>query len=477
MSSRFLKVCMLSSTVALCTSGFFFLLNFLSLQTGLEHIVSHLRESFENKNQTIADSRYWHNDCLVAAMVITRDAPLSGLTISPKRIYGLKEPRICEGLSQLVYDGNLNREQFISVYYHQYWNGQRALLSFLLPVMKVETIRKTFSLLCYIIICINIVTLLTQLGIEFAHRKGSIISNEQNEYVFEKSALLSFSIALLLFYNLSEAAESFISAPTDVLIFAFLTAASWINFYQYGLLSRTLFFALFGTMIAYFEFLHGALPLAIALVIGVLCVQRTAGQSEWTRLTVCMEAVIAFGTGFVGCFVVKLVAVSLHFHLNMFSNFLDLIASRMTGRGRTSMPVELANSPFGRNFLEPQEVSFGSVFRKLAYQAAVLGFGFPRLGRWLVAAALGINVLFTILLIAKREMVRAPQRLFGLIVSSLLIGLWYLVFLEHTRVHSHLMVRLLVWPIAVSGALLVGWLSGVLFGVKRATELGADRVA
>jgi hypothetical protein len=477
MLSRFLRVFMLSFIVVLCASGLFFLLNFLSLQTDVERIVSNLRDSFENGNRTIANSRHWHSDCFIAAMVITRDESIMDLTISPKRIYGLEKPQICEGLKQLVYDSHLKHEYFMSVYYHQYLNGQRALLGFLLSFIGVETIRKIFFTACYSIVCTNIVILLTQIWIKFTGRNCSNMPNQKHEYLFEKSSLLIFSMGLLLFYDLPEAAASFRSAPTDVLLFAFLTAASCINFYRSGFLSRTLFFALFGTAIAYFEILHGAVTLAVALIIGVLSVQRTTGESKWTHLTVCAEALIAFGTGFLGCFVLKLAVVSLHFHLNMFSSFLDLLALRMTGRGRTSMPVELMDSPFGKNFFWRQEVSFGRVFRELAKEAAVFGFGFRRLGLWLVATALAINAFFAVLMPAKHKLVRAPQRLVGLIVSSLLIGLWYLVFLEHTQSHPRIMVRLLVWPIAVSGVLLVGWLSGMLFGVEQESDFEAHRAA
>jgi hypothetical protein len=48
-----------------------------------------------------------------------------------------------------------------------------------------------------------------------------------------------------------------------------------------------------------------------------------------------------------------------------------------------------------------------------------------------------------------------------LVLSVLVIGVWYLVFRNHSVIHAGIMVRLLVWPLIATAGMVIVAVSGV----------------
>lgn len=465
---RMLRTFLISLVGTFGTSMVFFLLNFLSLQmTDSENIRYHLKLSFENKNYPMArGGNNDFNDCLISAMTLLRNAPVGELTVSPLRIYGLQRPQdICRGLKQVVYDGFLSKDQYITVFYHQYLNGQRTIFSFLLDNMRVKDIRATLFAMCYLFLLLNLLLLVYQIGKELFHPpNGNYVhgGNElKQEFLREKLSLVIFSLCFLSLYDLSEKADSFTSSITDIFIFTFLSMATLFNFLLLKFNVRVIFFTVFGALVAYFELLHGAVPLTIAVIIGVFCVQRIGGQSEMARFPLCLEALVAFLTAFVGCFVLKIITVNLVFPVNMVANFFDLLMYRMTGAERTiSVPEEI------RSYFTGHDASFLGMITGLSTGFGISGFGSKMLGYIVVISSVIILAFFTMLVLFKPRIFRTPPRIMGLIFSASIIGFWYLAFLEHTFEHPFFMSRLLVWPIAISCVLLMEGMGYFLYSYK-----------
>ena len=457
LSIQLLRTVLISLVLAFGASMVFFLLNFLSLSmTDPENIRYHLKLSFENKTHPMARGSYNDfNDCLITAMTLSRNARVDELTVSPMRIYGLQRPQdICRGLKQLAYDGSLNKDQYITVFYHQYLHGSRTVLSFLLDSMRVKDIRTTLFAICYLILLLNLFFLFIQIGQELFNPQDDLKNHAgtdlRKEFFREKLSLVIFSLCFLFFYDLSGKADSFTFSFTDILIFSILSMATFFNSIHMRFLVRVIFFAGFGALLAYFELLHGAVPLAMAGIIGIFFVQRVGDQSEMVRYLVCIESFFAFLAGFLGCFVFKIIAVSIYFDVNMLTNFLDLLMFRMTGVARTtSVPEEI------RSYFVGYEASFLDMLISLKGQIPKLAFGSRKLGYMVVGSSGIILAFFTILLMIKPSMFRNPHQTLGLLFSNCFIVLWYVAFLQHTQEHPYFMTRLLVWPIASSCVLLM----------------------
>jgi hypothetical protein len=231
------------------------------------------------------------------------------------------------------------------------------------------------------------------------------------------------SVCFLGFYGLDLYGQSLTHAPADMLVFA---AFGWLSLRKpYGGASAAALFGGLGALAFAFDFLHGTIPLILAVLIG--CGAIAAYQSRVRlRMVDLVSTVGAFCVGVAGAALTKLATVLLLQGSGGISSFFGALAYRMAG----------------------DSYSHFDVVYSLARRADMIFWGQRYVGiavLTLCLAALGMAVLRAL----RRKLGRNETQLIILLSASMaVILLWYIIFKNHSAIHGF-MVRLLVWLVAV----------------------------
>src|SRR5207247_7192308 len=90
------------------------------------------------------------------------------------------------------------------------------------------------------------------------------------------------SLIFMRFYGLAFFAPSLTHAPSDILLFVAIAVMSWLNLPSTSSRLLGVLGGIFGALVVAFDFLHGALPLGLAALLGCVAMkaerQATAGQ-------------------------------------------------------------------------------------------------------------------------------------------------------------------------------------------------------
>lgn len=214
--------------------------------------------------------------------------------------------------------------------------------------------------------------------------------------------------------------------------------------------------AVFGAAIAQSEFLLGAAPMGLAVVI-VLPALMAGGSDGDTRAIwrTTAAAAIAFTVAVGASFGLKIAVLGALTDDWGVAAFVEAMTGRMSGSPwsevDTAMLAERGIRLDGVATYQPLSILFAGA--KLAWSSASLSFGSHVLaiGLWGAAAvAFGPAV-------ARLAGGSARDRTAALaaVLSVLVVVAWFALFLNHAIVHSRFMVRLLAWPVALSFGLLV----------------------
>lgn len=132
----------LTGAVTLTAVVVFLVLNWLAVRSDPEPVAEALRASYAHPERTIEDSPERFNDCLLGLMTLDRGGSTWELVVSPRRVYRFTRPqRPCEALRQRLEHASVDDADYLTVFYHQYWAGQRVLLQALLPRLGVDGLR------------------------------------------------------------------------------------------------------------------------------------------------------------------------------------------------------------------------------------------------------------------------------------------------------------------------------------------------
>jgi hypothetical protein len=399
---------------------------------------------------------YGGNDCLIlGALVMPRDArikasvsprlPLSADSEDIKSAPGYPIAGLCLALAATMRTiaRNPAPDQFPEPsYYHRYIQGDTTVAALLLAAMSFATATTGLLAACYAMLAAIALLALLRLrtGVPAERRRAG--------------AFLIIAAALACLYGLPVFDRSFSFAPTDLVIFAFIL---------YGLLQplgaiplqRFIFAAaIFGTLIAMLEFLTGGVPLGLATLIALIGLGR---PPDWGTLRNRVAVgTAAFAAAVIACFGYKLLAVAAVFGTNELSVFFETLGQRMGGSVEANLS-ESARATLAAYHINPQwldaniltRVAFAGLM--LIYSSFFLGWGSHLLGAAIVL--LPTPLLIALACFSYRDRCASPlarERL-AFAAAGAVPVVWYVVFANHTILHSSYMVR----PLALNVALCV----------------------
>jgi hypothetical protein len=423
---------------------------FLALQTAAyytptEPIDRHLREGFENGDLLLPYSlpydsdRGYHqrNDCLIYWMSRVRpDSLFSHLAAG----YYVGDPTgratYCETLRDSLY-GDVVPDYDMGEY-TRYLHGYRVATAFALAVLDVPSMRLLFKGLCYgLLLC----TLLLAARRLLQRRRDGDDMSRQRAW-----AGVVLSIGFGVFYGLSYFGQSPSHAPAAWVIFLVLVFATQFDLLALGRVAFYGAVAAFGAFTAFFEYLTGAAPVGLAMLVGLMAFQGRRSSGAGLLIGRTFLAVLVFLGAIALSFLMNLVLNVAHFGTGALTRFL----AQLSARTSTEAHAEGAFDPDE----DIRQIDLADVFEALDRRLDFLGFGSAEFVH--IAFVVALSALWAALLIALvnsrslQQLVRVALALGPVAVTVL----WYLAFQNHTVIHAAFMVRNLVW-IPCAAALLV----------------------
>ena len=478
-----LRATSLVAAVTLAATALFLTLNWLAVRADPEPVAEALRASYEQPGRTIGDSRESFNDCLISLMTLDRGGSTLERTVSPRRVYRYTRPqRPCDALRQRLDQGAVDDSDYLTVFYHQYWAGQRVMLQWLLPRIGVDGLRRllrelTFGLLGLGLFgALAIATAIAALPRAWEPARPASLRRRlglppvpgakanplvRRQTLFQAVALAALFGSLLLFLDLDDRAGSFTTGASNVLtVFLFLAAARFRAPHWRPSLQVVLF-AAFGALIAYHELLFGSALIGLAVLLLALAVAPPPAPEEradpsdhagvprtWRR-----RLLIRCAGAYVGClagvFLLRVVIAELVFREPVLFKFWDQLAFRLYGAPRSSIHPDIDPFYASRPTLE-------RTLERIGDHLGTVGLGSPALALVLIGAAAATLIGATVYVLRRWWTLEDPWRWAGILAAGWSVPAWYVVFFAHTQVHVPVMIRLLALPYAAAAVLVIG---------------------
>ena len=412
--------------VAALLFALFCLANYLSLGRNLPAAEAHVRDAYATGVLQDVDwlpgntdiGRHQFNDCLILYMAIDQQASPAQLMVSPIKPVPRGTESECGALRAFAFGDKAAGRT--GLWYHQYIHGHTMLARYLIPLMPVETIRDLYH---------SIESLLVLAGILVA-----MIALARGRHHSEALFWLIVFLAFARWFGLESYGQSLGHAPSDAIILGYAlflaVAASRGGLSRWG---ATIAAALFGGLVATFEFLTGGIPLGLAIVVGGLPF-ALAERDPRAILDRVIEAAAAFCVAVVGCLVLKTALALWMFGIDSFRDTAEQLGARMgMGAGQPDLgPLHMVKS------LTKGLNSLAAGMHVLAAAILFTAIGF---GGW--AARL--------LLRSGDSQLRA--RTFHLLASNAILVAMLGLLWQHTIIHAWFMDRIFVWTIGTGFAL------------------------
>jgi hypothetical protein len=364
-----------------------------------------------------------YNDCLILTTALLRSGEPLNDGLSPLMI--LKDrsdpsDTICGSLRDALADPGAVASQ--ASRYHRYLHGHRTVTALALGPLSLADLRVALKAACYGLLL-------------FAATWAVLrwVTRRPTEEVWRVVAWLVITAGFAALYGLEYFGQSLSHGMSDVVVFAFLALGATAPAPRAMLIAA----ALFGAFTAHFEYLTGGLPLGAAVLLAVTALDAgpdAAGPALW-RLAVTRLA--AYLSAFGVSFVLKLAASAALMGGQVLQDFGGGLAFRV-----------------GRVAVRGGELGLRDLIDHLRWNVDQLTFGSEGLGYGLVAGAIGIGAAATVMLLGRYRRGLDTGRELLVLLSILVIPVWYIVFLNHTVAHAWFMVRLLTWVFV--GSMLLG---------------------
>ena len=400
------------------------------------------------------------DDCLTLAMLIAPRETRLKAAISPRvpvgqfppaadRKEGFPPHPFCDGLAAML--GALGPDGTGAalpemIYYHRYIHGTVTAAALLLGVMSFEHATTLLLVACYALLAWLIVA--AALGLR------SKLPSERRR----AAAFLSVGLALALFYALQLFGRSFCFAPVDLTIIGFIVFGLFRPLGRISEVELVVAAALFGTAIAVFDRLVGGIPMALAVLIVLVVLGDAQDRAAMGRRLVL--ALAAFLAAAIACLLYKQLLVWAVWGPDALVDFAGRLGQRTAGgvTQELSESIKQRLDEVGLS-LSWLDASFASriVFAGMMviYSAFILGWGSHVLGAAIVILPVPLLLWSTYFVVRRRRMRGWPIELPALVGAAMIPLAWYLVFLNHTILHSSFMVR----PLALSAGLVaVAWI-------------------
>ncbi|MGH7462538.1 MAG: hypothetical protein ACREMA_16135, partial [Longimicrobiales bacterium] len=250
-------------------------------------------------------------------------------------------------------------------------------------------------------------------------------------------------------------------ASSDMAVYALLVAAAFVDPARLPPRPSVALAAMFGCIVAYLEFLTGQAPLGFTVLLAFVAAAALKTESPAALTRRCLWTAYAFTGGLVLCFAIKMATILL---LGGDTNaFGPQLLYRMGGSMRGAFPIL-----HGIDITQHAMYSPAALF----YAALELGRSTKLLGHGNLALGLALVLLAIVGLVvgAWARWQRLPDRLertrtAALVAAACVTPAWYLLFLNHTIVHAHFMIRALVGFIAI----------GIWFGCSELVQANLKR--
>jgi hypothetical protein len=417
-------------------------------------IIAHIRASFTNgalqehdwllKNDRLGVNQY--ADCLLIQMFFFRRdawadtvAPTVVFNDWPIRLWADNGKQLSEcaiAKSAAFSEAPLDLYPAQSYFpYGRYIHAFRLPAYLLLEKVEVGAIRRLYRIMAFGVLVMILVThLLVMLWrAQRAHNRP-----REGEHAIQGVFFVMLSLLLMHFYALDLFAPSLVHAPSDILIFTAIAVISFLNIT--GTSPRMLcgLCGIFGALVFAFDFLHGALPLGLAALIGCVAMKADRQASVRQIVTLVFLSGSSFVVGAAVALLVKIVTLAVTFGPQAVTGFFLQLNYRMTGGGFPLSDVWIhLNESLDVIFFE--DLHFSRSFLFIIELLLLSGYGIA-LACATRASAVQAHVL---------------------LLSVLVIGVWYLVFRNHSVIHAGSMVRLLVWPLTATAGMVIVAISGV----------------
>ena len=484
--------------VTLAATAVFLTVNWLAVRADPEPVAEALRASYAHTERTLEDSAERFNDCLLSLMALDRGGSAWERTVSPRRVYRYTRPqRPCDALKQRLEQGAVDDSDFLTVFYHQYWAGQRVMLQRLLPWTGVERLRNLLEVLTFVLLGIGLGGALVlagavatashpwdreprdrELPARFRRVLGLPTAEDETtsrllkrQTLFQPAAYAVLLVCLFLFLDLGDRAGSFTTGASNVLTLALLLAVPVLRIASWKPERHVLLCGAFGALIAYHELLFGSALIGLAVLLFALAVAPPPATGHAGEQSDCLgylrtwrrRLLIRCGAAYVSClsavFLLRVVLAELTFREPVLFKFWDQLTHRLYGAARSSIHPEIdpfyAGRPTMERFLERAENNLGTV-----------GLGSQVLALVLIGLTAVTLIAATLYVIRHWWTLEDPWRWAGILAAGWSVPAWYAVFLAHTMAHVPVMIRLLALPYAAAAVLLVG---ATLF--RRRTEI------
>ena len=478
-----LRATALVATVTLAATALFLSLNWLAVRADPEPVAEALRASYAQPGRTIQNSRESFNDCLISLMTLDRYGSTLERTISPRRVYRYTRPqRPCDALKQRLDQGAVDDSDYLTVFYHQYWAGQRVMLQWLLPRIGVDGMRRLLRVLTFGFLGVGLfgalaiataiaalppaweptgpASLRRRLGLPpVPGTKADPLVRRQT--LFQAVALAALIANLLLFLDLDDRAGSFTTGASNVLTFVVLLAVPRRRIAHWRPSIQVVLFAAFGALIAYHELLFGSALIGLVVLLLVLAVApppdtgHAAEQSNSSQATRTWrrQLLIRCAAAYVGClsavFLLRVLLAELVFREPVLFKFWDQLTFRLYGAPRSSIHPDI--DPFYSS-----APTLERTLERIGNNLDTVGLGSPVLALVLIAGTAVTLIAGTVYVLRHWWSLEDPWRWAGVLAAGWAVPAWYAVFLAHTQAHVPVAIRLLALPYAAAAVLVIG---------------------
>ncbi len=452
-----------SLAAALVVSVIMYLLSYVSVvSVSREHVNQVLTRSFEQgqfANNLVLPlapdapfSSMSGNDCLIYAMMAMPYPGNLQEAISPHLLLqhlsqtpGIRSDELWTcGLARVTAAGQSVEPDG---YYHRYLHGFRTVMRFMLGFTDVAGIQHILFVL------LMTATALTAFaGVRrWLKLRGTAAATRPAAYT-------AIAVSLLLFYGYTLFGFWPSYALADLVTIGFVAAAL-----RWPLSERSERWALgmaavFGCLVAHFEFLTGGLLIGACLVIGVAAIEYRGDSKRAVRTAFWMLG--AFGAAVIFSFVIKFILIALVFGTDEIARFNETLGHRVSGSILNELSPYLAER-FRAVGIDPVVAD-----KSLPLRIAMMALSLIHATKFMAygSSALGVGLVVLSVLVLAFHLIRLARAGFGnsadwlLLASIVPLPIWYLVFINHSILHASWMARPLVWLVSASAALTVTWL-------------------
>ncbi len=478
-----LRAATLVGAVTLAATVVFLALNWLAVRADPEPVADALRASYAHPERTLEDSAERFNDCLLSLMALDRAGPTWERTVSPRRVYRYTRPqRPCDALEQRLDQGAVDDSDFLTVFYHQYWAGQRVMLQWLLPRIGVDGLRNLLHWLTFGLLglglagALAIATAVAALPPARARRFPASLRRRlglppdpgvtpnplvRRQTLFQAVALAALIADLLLFLDLDDRAGSFTTGASNVLTFVVLLAVPRRRIAHWRPSTQVVLFAAFGALIAYHELLFGSALIGLVVLLLVLAVAPPPATGQSAELTNSLgeprtwrrQLLIRCAAAYISClsavFLLRVLLAELVFREPVLFKFWDQLAFRLYGDPRSSIHPDIdpfySSRPTIERFLDRAANHLGTV-----------GLGSRVLALVLIVVTAATLIAGTLYVLRHWWSLEDPWRWAGILAAGWAVPAWYAVFFAHSLAHVPVALRLLALPYAAAAVLVVG---------------------